>query len=240
MSLIRQSVLTFAASLLALTAAAPAAHAAPAAAKPAEKRTVLQFESTLKDDDNKPVAGIFQMAFELRKPKAKKGFWSEKHWVAIDNGRYALQLGKDNPLPKDLDPKSAVMVVSMPGVGEVLTEPLAGEAALTQVDEGAARGGKRIVQYAEKSGFAYEAERATVADRIGNFTAKLLQDTLDALDKRKVKIKIGKNHVNLTSVGGAGGTPYETICPPGMVAIGIRGGSGIYIDNFQLVCAPLE
>jgi len=240
MSLFRISIPMLCAFCVMLTAFAHPAVSLPAAAKTLEKRTVLQFESTLKDDDNKPVAGIFQMSFELRKPKAKKAFWAEKHWVAIDNGRYALQLGKDSPLPKDLDPQSAVIVVSIPGVGEVLQEPLAGEAALTQVDENARRGGKRIVQYAEKAGFAYEAERATVADRIGNFTAKLLQDTLDALDKRKVKIKIGKNHLNLTSVGGAGGTPYETICPPGMVAIGIRGGSGIYIDNFQLVCAPLE
>ena len=240
MSLLRPTFLAFAAALLAAAAVAHPAQAAPVAPKAAEKHTVLQFESTLKDDDNKPVAGIFQMTFELRKPKAKKGFWNEKHWVAIDNGRYALQLGKETPLPKDLDPKSAVMVVSIPGVGEVLTEPLAGEAALTQVDEKPSASGKRIVQYAEKSGFAYEAERATVADRIGNFTAKLLQDTLDALDKRKLKVKVGKNHVNLTSIGGAGGTPYETLCPPGMVVIGIRGGSGIYIDNFQLVCAPLE
>lgn len=234
------SVLTLLAAA-ALSCLAPRSGlAAPAAAHAEAKRTVLQFESTLKDDDNKPVAGIFQMTFELRKPKQKKAFWTEKHWVALDNGRYALQLGKDTALPKDLDPKSAVMVVSIPGVGEVLQEPLAGEAALTQVEDKPTAGGKRIVQYAEKAGFAYEAERATVADRIGNFTAKLLQDTLDALDKRKVKVKIGKNHINLTSIGGAGGTPYETLCPPGTVCIGIRGGSGIYIDNFQLVCAPLE
>ena len=79
------------------------------------------------------------------------------------------------------------MVVSIPGVGEVLTEPLAGEAALTQVDEKPSASGKRIVQYAEKSGFAYEAERATVADRIGNFTAKLLGDpialTIEVIDR---------------------------------------------------------
>ena len=71
-------------------------------------------------------------------------------------------------------------------------------------------------------------------------TAKLLADTLDALDKRKVKVKVSKNHTNLSSVGGAGGTPSEMICPPGMVSVGIRGGAGIYIDNFQVVCAPLE
>ena len=67
------------------------------------------------------------------------------------------------------------------------------------------------------------------------FPAKLL-----ALDKRKVKVKPSKSTHMLTSVGGAGGTPFEAICPAGMVAVGIRGGAGIYIDNLQVVCAPLE
>ena len=78
------------------------------------------------------------------------------------------------------------------------------------------------------------------ASACGFWRAKLLADTLDALDKRKAKVKVSKNHTNLSSVGGAGGTPFEMICPPGMVAVGIRGGAGIYIDNFQVVCAPLE
>jgi hypothetical protein len=227
-----------AASLLSLVAGPPRADAQPAAT--GAKRTVVRFDSTLKDEDNKPVSGLFAMQFELRKPKSQKAFWKEKHWVAIDNGRYEVQLGRNTVLPKNLDPKTAVVVVSIQGVGEVLNEPLAGaEAALSQIDDAAA-GGKRIVQYAEKAGFAYEAERASVADRLGNFTAKLLQDALDALEKKKVKVRVGKNQVNLTTIGGAGGTPFESLCPPGMVMVGIRGGAGIYIDNFQVVCAPLE
>lgn len=223
-----------------LAAAAPGVALAKAegGAKANDKRTVLQFDSTLKDEDNKPVSGVFPMLFELRKPKQKKAFWKEKHWIAIDNGRYAVQLGLGSALPKALDPKTAIMVVSIVGVGEVMQEPLAGDAALAEVDEASA--GKRIVQYAEKSGFSYESERATVADRIGVYTAKLLQETLEALQNRKAKVRVGKNHVNLTSVGGAGGTPFEAMCPPGTLVVGMRGGSGIYIDNFQLVCAPLE
>ena len=208
------------------------------------KRVVLQFESTLRDEDQKPVSGIFQMQFELHKPKQAKAFWKEKHWVAIDNGHYAVQLGQAAALPKGLDPKTAVMAVSVTGVGQVLEEPLAGGGALAEVDDhpASAQGanGKRIVPYAEKAGFAYEAEHASVADRIGNLTAKMLQDALDALDKRKVKVKPSKNTHMLTSIGGAGGTPFEATCPAGMVVVGIRGGSGIYIDNFQVVCAPLE
>jgi len=210
------------------------------AANAAAKRTVLQFESTLKDEENQPISGIFPMQFELRKPKGTKAFWKEKHWVAIDNGKYALALGRTTALPKTLDAKTAVLVVSIVGSGEVLNEPLSGEPVADPEGGKFGTDGKRIVQYAEKSGFAYEAERAASTERIGQYTAKLLADTLEALDKRKVKIKVGKNHVNLTSVGGAGGTPFEAVCPAGTVMVGIRGGSGIYIDNFQVVCAPLE
>ena len=214
---------------------------APAnATNAAQKRTVLQFESTLKDEENKPISGIFPMQFELRKPNGSKAFWKEKHWVAIDNGKYARALGRRTPLPKALDAKTAVLVVSIVGAGEVMHEPLSGDPVPDPEGGKFGADGKRIVQYAEKAGFAYEAERAASTERIGQYTAKLLADTLEALDKRKVKIKVGKNHVNLTSVGGAGGTPFEAICPAGTVMVGIRGGSGIYIDNFQVVCAPLE
>ena len=231
-------ILTLSVSLCAVPA-----YAAANRSGAATKRTVLQFESTLKDEEQKPVSGIFSMLFELHKPKQKAMFWKEKHWVAIDNGHYAIQLGHDAALPKGLDPKTAVMSVSIAGVGNVLEEPLAGGGALAEVEDsggGYASGGKRIVPYAEKAGFSYEAERATVADRIGNFTAKMLQEALDALDKRKVKVKPSKSTHMLTSIGGAGGTPFEAVCPAGMVVVGLRGGSGIYIDNFQVVCAPLE
>lgn len=231
----------FAVAGIALVLGALLGHAA--AAEPprrADTRTVITYQSTLKDDDNKPVAGIFQMVFELRKPKSKKAFWREKHWVSIDNGHYSLALGRQTALPKDLDPKTAIIAISMPGMGEILAESLSGEAVSTEPSLAGGGDGKRIVPYAEKAGFAYEAEKAANADRIGNWTAKLLQDAIDELQKRKVKIKVGKNQVNLSTVGGAGGTPFEALCPSGMVVVGIRGGAGIYIDNFQVVCAPLE
>ena len=203
-------------------------------------RTVLDFESRLKDENNRPVSGIFPMVFELKAKKKRRPMWSEKHWVAVDNGRYRLQLGKTKKLPKKFDPKTVRIVVKISGAGTILEEPLSGaDASLSSVED---TGGKRIVQYAEKSGFAYDAEHATVADRLGEWTAKLLTETLQKLKKKKkkAKVKIGRNRINMTSAGGVGGTPFEQMCPPGTVAVGLRGGSGIYIDNVQLVCAPLE
>ena len=203
------------------------------------KRTILEFESRLRDENDKPVSGIFPMLFELKKPKAKRAFWSEKHWVAVDNGRYALQLGRSTRLPKGFDPKTAIMEVAIKGAGQVLREALAGaSASLSEVVD--APTGKRIVQYAEKAGFAYDAEHATITDRIGAYNAKELKDTLEELKKRKVKLKVSRNRINLTSAGGVGSTKFEQICPPGTIAVGIRGGAGIYIDNLQVVCAPFE
>ena len=67
-----------------------------------------------------------------------------------------------------------------------------------------------------------------------------MKEILDKLDKRKSKFKVSRNRINLTSAGGVGGNKFEQICPPGTIAVGIRGGAGIYIDNLQVVCAPLE
>lgn len=214
----------------------PVADAAPPKRK---MRTVLDFESRLKDENNRPVSGIFPMRFELKKKKGK-AFWKESHWVAVDNGRYQLQLGKKTKLPQKFDPKAVFITVKIEGAGTILSEALAGaDASLSSVED---NGGKRIVQYAEKAGFAYDTEHATVADRLGDWTAKLLTEALEKLKKRKSKgkVKIGRNRINLTSAGGVGGTPFEQICPPGTVAVGLRGGSGIYIDNVQIVCAPIE
>lgn len=228
---------------LAAVLAACAALAAPAPALARDKgrklRTVLDFDSRLKDENGKPVTGIFQMRFELKKLKGKRAIWNESHWVAVDNGKYAIKLGKTKELPSKFDPSQAVIEVSIAGAGTILREPLGGtDASLTTVDVGHA--GKRIVQYAEKAGFAYDAEHAGVADRIGPYTGKVLAETIQKLERRKSKFKVSRNRINLTSAGGVGGIPFEQICPPGTIVVGLRGGSGIYIDNVQIVCAPLE
>ncbi len=203
------------------------------------KRTVLEFESRLQDERHKAVSGIFPIRFRLMRPKSKRSLWQEQHWVAVENGRYSLRLGQKKRLPKRLDIKTAIIDVSIRGAGTVLREPLAGaDAQVSQVDDLPA--GKRIVQYAEKAGFAYDAEHATIADRIGAYSAKELHKILEKLKKRKVKVKVSRNRIHLTTAGGVGGTKFEQICPPGTVAVGLRGGAGIYIDNVQIVCAPLK
>ncbi|MCO4760892.1 MAG: hypothetical protein KC502_05270 [Myxococcales bacterium] len=214
---------------------------APAAAKGKRKRkfkTVLDFESRLKDENNKPVSGIFPMTFTLRRRKGRKRIWKERHWVAVNNGRYQLQLGRRKNLPRKFDPDKTLIEVAIDGAGTVLTQVVSGE--VSQVVARPAGAGRRMVKYAEKAGFAYDSEHSTVSDRVGPYTGKLLKETINKLKKRKARIKLSRNRINLTSAGGVGGTPFEQICPPGTIMVGLRGGCGIYIDNVQVVCAPLE
>ena len=200
-------------------------------------KTVLAFESRLKDENNKPVSGIFSMSFALRNRKGRRRIWKESHWVAVDNGNYALQLGRKSKLPSRFDPDKTLIEVSIDGAGVVLSQVVSGEVSKVMA---LPSGGRQIVKYAEKSGFAYDAEHATVADRVGPYTGKLLKDTFTKLNKRKGRIKLSRNRINLTSAGGVGGTPFEQVCPPGTIMVGLRGGCGIYIDNVQVVCAPME
>lgn len=229
--------------LLAISVAAMmlcGALAEPAQAKSKRRfQTVLDFQSRLKDEQNRPVSGIFKMSFTLRKSKNRRKIWRERHWVAVDNGRYRVQLGRKSKLPKALDPDMTTIEVGIAGAGTVLKQLVSGAGQVNRVAATPNRG-RAIVKYAEKAGFAYDAEHATAADRIGPFTTKVLKEKLAKLDKRKAKVVVSRNRINLTSAGGVGGKPFEQICPPGTVAVGLRGGSGIYIDNVQIICAPLK
>jgi hypothetical protein len=42
--------------------------------------------------------------------------------------------------------------------------------------------------------------------------------------------------VTLTPAGGEGGSPYQNACPPGQMARGSTGASGLWVDSFGLVC----
>ena len=46
--------------------------------------------------------------------------------------------------------------------------------------------------------------------------------------------------VRLNIFGGYGGNNFEYICGPGQVLVGVRGYTGVWIDNVQAVCAKVE
>jgi len=207
-------------------------------------KTVV-YEGKLQDANRKPIGGIFPLSFALHR-NAKKGrsLWKEEHFVAIDEGRYEVQLGSKTPIPSGLDVSKLYLSVSVSGGDEIVRERLAtgGSARKDKPNESAGKRGrtgdaKGIVEYAETAGLAYEAEHAKVADRVGDWGQAELEDHLKNISS-KVRISSSKRYTG--SAGGEGGVTYELKCPKGHVVTGVRGGSGIYLDSIQLICSPLE
>lgn len=207
-------------------------------------KTVV-YEGKLQDANRKPIGGIFPLSFALHR-NAKKGrsLWKEEHFVAIDEGRYEVQLGSKTPIPSGLDVSKLYLSVSVSGGDEIVRERLAtgGSARKDKPNEAAGKRGptgdaKGIVEYAETAGLAYEAEHAKVADRVGDWGQAELEDHLKNISS-KVRISSSKRYTG--SAGGEGGVTYELKCPKGHVVTGVRGGSGIYLDSIQLICSPLE
>ena len=208
-------------------------------------KTVV-YEGKLQDANRKPIGGIFPLSFALHQ-KARKGrsLWKEEHFVAIDEGQYSVILGSKTPIPSGLDVSKLFLSVSVSGGDEIVRERLSTNSvkSANRASDGATRksgksgDNKSIVEYAETSGLAYEAEHAKVADRVGDWGQAELEDHLKNISG-KVRISSSKRYTG--SAGGEGGVTYELKCPKGHVVTGVRGGSGIYLDSIQLICSPLE
>lgn len=206
----------------------------------------LIYSGRLLDEHNAPVSGVFPLRFALHKTeKTRKRLWWEEHWVAVEEGIYTVELGTTKAIPEGLDLASLYIGVSVDGGGEIVRERLsernlpAGATAPTTVvvsHPGAARG-SGPADYAEKAGLAYEAEHSRNSDRIGNLTLEQLDERYS---RKKSGARVGPARRYSGQVGGEGGRPYQLICPKGYVAVGVRGGAGIYLDSIEVICAPLE
>ena len=212
--------------------------------------TTLVFEGKLEDNKHKAVGGVFPLSFSLhRSTRGGKSVWSESHFVAVDDGRYVVELGSRRPIPAKLNVDKLFLAVSLTGGAEIVREKVRsasvrhGGAAPAAAPSAAPasrpreQGGKTVVDYAESAGLAFEAEHAKVADRVGRMTETEL---LEKIRSSGGGGKVGSSKRYTSSAGGEGGIAYELKCPKGHVVTGMRGGSGIYIDRVQLICSPLE
>ena len=212
----------------------------------------LVYEGKLEDGKHKAVGGVFALSFSLhRSTRGGKSVWSESHFVAVDDGKYVVELGSRRPIPGKLDVNKLFLAVSLTGGAEIVREKVrpqtlrredaappptsAAPPRVTKARE--SQGGKTVVDYAESAGLAFEAEHAKVADRVGRMTEVEL---LEKIRTGGGKTSIGAAKRYTSSAGGEGGIKYEIKCPKGHVVTGMRGGSGIYIDRVQLICSPLE
>lgn len=233
---------TFTGALL-LTIPAMMPGGEPAAA--AEPTGTVIYEGKLQDAKRNPVGGVFPLTFSLHQgPKGGKSLWTESHFVAVDSGRYVTRLGEKRPIPPNVDIAQIYLAVSITGGDEIVRERL-DPTARTEPEaagppgrgDAAAPGGRKVVDYAETAGLAYEAEHAKVADRVGSMSAADIEEKLKASSGR---VTLGSKTRFTARAGGEGGVAYEVKCPKGYVVTGMRGGSGLYLDSAQLICSPLE
>ena len=217
----------------------------------AESRTV-QYEGKLQDAQRKPVGGVYKLSFSLhRSAKRGKSLWTESHFVSVEDGLYALELGHKRPIPKKLKLGKLYLAVSLTGGPEIVRErvnldKVSGVEGVRASSDAPRRKdvkvrsdakGRSVVDYAENAGLAFEAEHAKVADKVGNMTEA---DILTSIRDAGGKANLGNGKRYTGSAGGDGGVQYELKCPKGHVVTGVRGGSGIYLDSIQLICSPLE
>ncbi len=248
------TTLSLVALLASLTAIGSVSAQAPAAATGA----AVAYEGKLQDSKRRPIGGVFPLTFSLyRSPQGGKAVWSESHFVAVDSGKYLVDLGYKRPIPPTLPLSELFLAVSITGGEEILREridakairagaeavpPVAtvgatAPAAPTTAPAAPAPSGRAVVSYAEEAGLAYEAEHAKVADRVGNLTEEAI---VEQLKGGGGKATVGTKTRYSPQAGGEGGVAYEVKCPKGMVVTGVRGGAGIYLDSIQLICSPLE
>jgi hypothetical protein len=217
---------------------------------------VLVYGGKLLDERAAPIGGVFPLTFALyNKSRGGKALWSEGHFVAVDSGLYTVELGRKNKISKGVKLDSLWVGVRITGGPELVRERFIPEG--TQPDEvirndrddppakGNQQGG--VVDYAEKAGFAYVAEKADNAVRLDGLTLDQLRKQLGSgggsgkgAGKGNLEVSLGSNTFNAPSAGGDGGTPYQQLCPDGYVVTGMRGGSGLYVDRVGIICSPLE
>jgi len=240
-------------------ALAPSSHAA-------EPDQRLVYGGRLQDAQGRPIGGVFPLTFNFyAAEKGGRATWTESHFVAVDNGVYAVELGSKKPLPKNLKLDRVWLGVALSGGTELAREKLDGASASAAATPAApatpapaapatpttpapatppgptvgAPPAKSTGSYAELAGFAYEAERAKSADAIGGMTAQEIKNLAKTVTT-PAKPKIGATKRYTEQVGGTGGNPYTLQCPPGYVVTGIKGGAAAYMDSIVLICSPLE
>lgn len=221
--------------------------ALPAAAK----QRVLVYSGKLLDERAAPVGGVFPLTFAFyNKSRGGKSLWSEKHFVAVDNGIYTVELGRKRLIKSSIDLNRLYVGVRLSNGPELVRERFVAEGAEPEEvirSQGAKTNAKApakvsgTVDYAEKAGFAYVAERADDAKRFDGMTMDQLKKRLAASSGGSgAKVTLGTNTFNAPTAGGNGGTPFQQLCPEGYVVTGLRGGSGLYIDRVGVICSPLE
>jgi len=202
--------------VLGTTLAATAVSAAP-------PRTII-YEGSLRSEDGTPVSGIYWMRFSLRRSQdADAELWSEQTYVAVDAGRFVVELGKRRTFPPALELGGLFLTVVNDGL--VLMRSPVDPAWIS----GGVGGG---------SGQGCEScRRATISDNATRF-AGLDLDQLKAILARTLGPG-GKRRLT-SAVGSTDGEGFTLECPPGHVLTGLEGTTTDGLRSLRLICRPME
>lgn len=193
------------------------------AGEAAPPRTLI-YEGSLRTEDGQPVAGIYWMRFSLRRSAdADAELWSEQTYVAVDAGRFVVELGKRKAFPPALELGGLWLTVVNDGM--LLMR--------SAVDPAWISGGA-----AGPRGAGCETcRRATLSDNATKFSGLDL-DQLKAVLARSLGPG-GKRR--LTSVAGStDGETFTLECPPGHVLTGLEGTAADGLRSLRLICRPME
>ncbi len=215
------------------------------------KKRILVYTGSLLDERSAPIGGVFPLTFAFyKKSRGGAAVWSEKHFVAVDNGNYVVELGRKKNISRSIKLDSLFVGVRVTGGSELVRERFVAEG--TSAEEiihhspshsrikSKPRSGGGPVELAQKASFAYLAEKAENSVRLDGLTLDQLKKALGSSKSGSVTVTIGDKISTPPAAGGDGGTPYRQLCPEGYVVTGLRGGSGLYVDRVQIMCSPLE
>ena len=195
--------------------------AGPGTAAP--NRTII-YEGSLRTDDGSPVAGIYWMRFSLRRTEdGEAELWSEQTYVAVDDGRFLLELGKRKPFPPALELGGLWLTVVNDGI--VLMRNPVDPAWISSGAAGSKRQG------------CESCKRATISDNSTKVSGLDL-DQLKAVMARSIGPG-GKRR--LTSIAGStDGETFTLECPPGHALTGLEGTAADGLRSLRLICRPME
>ena len=187
-----------------------------------QPRTII-YEGSLRTEDGAPVAGIYWMRFSLRRTQdADAELWSESAFVAVQEGRFVVELGKRQPLPPALELDG--LWITVVNDGRVLMR--------SRLDPAWVSGGLR-----SDDGSCKRCNKATAADNAARFSGLDL-DQLKAVMARSIGPG-GKRRLS-TVAGSTDGESFTLECPPGHVLTGLEGTATDGLRSLRLICRPME
>jgi len=213
-----------------------------------EKSPRVPYNGHLQNENMGPIAGIYPIKFSLYKTrKGRRAVWSENTWVAVENGRYSVEIGGQKKLPRKLKLERLFLGVEIAGVGEILrerlipresafseTQPTGPEVVASPAREPTSSNPTPQGSAVDVAMLAYEAEYAKNSAKLNNMDVEELKKYV------YVPVKLGTNTRNTGAAGGSGGYEFNESCPRGYVVTGMRGAAGKYLDSLSLICSPLE